>query len=395
MQLLTEKKEIRSLAAIFSLFAIGIMAWIPRFPELKKNLDLSNGEFGTLVSTGSIGAITSLFLMGHIVHKFGAKKVLTANSLLLMAGYVSIIQTKSPLIFLICNIGIGFGISGFHIAVSAQAFHSIERIPGIAMTRFHGFWAVGALITGLFSGLVVNHLSLVTHIGTCAVVCFSLVIFLLHRMTPVLLKPNESPDTHLPIRSIFSSFRVDWVICSGLLCASVLEYCTTDWVAIYAKEEIGVSAGMASIPYITFMIAVIIGRLGAKKLEEKFSIVSIIRVLSISSGLGFILFLLLASWFSSIHQMTAFIFTCLAFTCAGAGSSLMSPTFYTAANNRSKLPSAVVVGHLGAVSNSLVFLSKAIVAWTAQLTGSLTTALLIPGVLMFSTAFFARATKND
>jgi MFS family permease len=394
MKSVEEKREITALGAIFLLFAVAIMAWIPRFPEFKQNLNLSNGQFGTLLSTGTFGAVLSLLIMGHIVHKYGVKKVLLANSLIMVIAFNIIVHTHSSPVFLICNIVIAFGISGFHIATSAQAFHTIDRIKSIDIAHFHGTWAVGALLTALISGLVVNYVSLAWHIGTCVTICFVVIALILEKISPTLLKPNESEDSHLPLKTIFTSFTVDRMIIGALLCASLLEYCTADWVAIYGKEEIGVSAGLASVPYILFMVAMIIGRLSAKNLDLRFKIESVVRVLSIVGGFGFIAFLLLASTFSSKNESIAFLFTCIAFSFAGAGSSLIAPAIYTAANKRSELPSAVVVGQVGVINNILIFIFKAIIAWTAQITGSLTIALTIPALLMAATVFFAKVVKK-
>ena len=69
----TERRYVHSL---FLLFAIGIMAWVPRFPDLKENLNLANnnGAFGTLLTTSAIGAIAGLLTVGQIVHKIGDLK---------------------------------------------------------------------------------------------------------------------------------------------------------------------------------------------------------------------------------------------------------------------------------------------------------------------------------
>lgn len=47
--------EFKHLQALFGVYAVLIMSWIPRFPEIKANLSLSNGQFGTLISTGAFG----------------------------------------------------------------------------------------------------------------------------------------------------------------------------------------------------------------------------------------------------------------------------------------------------------------------------------------------------
>jgi MFS family permease len=395
MRTVSPKSESFQLQLLFFVFAIFIMAWIPRFPEVKANLGLSNGQFGTLISTGSFGALASLFFTGHIVHKFGTKVVILANTALLTLSYIAITQTNSPSLFLLFNIALGWGISGYHIAVNAQAFHSMERVKDLTVSRLHGMWALGALTTAIFSGLIVGHIGLSLHIGGITVAMALIVFASVSKLSPVLLKPNEDKEEHMPLRTLITSFRVDWLVSGGLLCAVFLEFSTGDWSAIFTKERIGVSAGLATLPYICFMIAMIAGRLGANRITQRFHIHHTVRFLALAGGLGFLIFLAIAVNIPSTHKNWALVATCLAFAFGGAGSSLMAPTFYTAGNSRSNLPSAVVVGQMGVVNNLAVFFLKACVAWTAQFSGSLAIALVIPAVLLISASFFARVLKVD
>jgi MFS family permease len=395
MRTISPKSESFQLQLLFFVFAIFIMAWVPRFPEVKSNLGLSNGQFGTLISTGTIGALASLFFTGHIVHKFGTRVVILTNTLLMTLALISIVQTKSSSLFLIFNVILGWGISGYHIAVNAQAFNSMERVEGLTIARLHGMWALGALSTAVLSGLIVGQVGLALHIGGVAVIMAVIIFISVNKLTPVLVKPNEDSEEHLPIRTLFTSFRVDWLVSGGLLCAVFLEFATGDWSAIFTKERIGVSAGLAALPYIFFMIAMITGRLSANRLSQIFHIHHTVRFLSLTGGTGFIIFLALAVNIPSEHKYWALAATCMAFVFAGAGSSLLAPTFYTAGNRRSSLPSAVVVGQMGVVNNTAVFILKACVAWTAEFSGSLAIALVIPALMLIATAFFARVLKVD
>jgi MFS family permease len=395
MKTVSPKVEDALLQVLFFVFAIFIMAWVPRFPEVKANLGLSNGQFGTLISTGTLGALASLFLTGHIVHKFGTKIVILANTTLMTLALISIVQTKSSSLFLIFNIALGWGISGYHIAVNAQAFESMSRVKGLTIARLHGMWALGALTTAIISGLVVGHIGLALHVGGISVAMLVIIFISVSRLSPVLIKPNEDEAEHLPLRTLITSFRVDWLVSGGLLCAVFLEFSTGDWSAIFTKERIGVNAGLAALPYISFMIAMIAGRLGANRITQRFHLHHTVRFLALVGGFGFLTFLTIAVHIPASHKHIALAATCVAFIFAGAGSSLMAPTFYTAGNRRSSLPSAVVVGQMGVVNNMAVFILKACVAWTAQFTGSLAIALTIPAAMLISAAFFARAVKVD
>ena len=387
--------EFKLLQALFGIYAMLIMSWIPRFPEVKANLGLSNGEFGTLISTGAFGGVASLFLTGHMVHKYGVKRVILANIWILGLAYFFIVRTESSGIFLICNVGIGWAASAYHISINAQSFNAMERVYGLTIARLHGMWALGALITTIISGLIVDHISISWHVGGLAVFVTVALTAMIIRLSPVLMRPNEDKEGHLPLRTLVTSFRVDWMISGGLLCAVILEFATGDWSAIFAKERIGVSSSLAALPYVLFMIAMIIGRLNAGKIAKRFRIDQTIRLFALIGGAGFLTFLTIAVQVPAEHKGIAFIATCLAFTFAGIGSSLMSPTFYTAGNQSSSLPSAVVVGQMGVVNMIAVFILKATIAWTAQFTGSLAIALTIPALMLMSTAFFARVLKTD
>ena len=48
------KKENIYLSAVFFLFGISIMSLAPRTPDLKANLGVNNGTFGTLLSMSSV-----------------------------------------------------------------------------------------------------------------------------------------------------------------------------------------------------------------------------------------------------------------------------------------------------------------------------------------------------
>jgi MFS family permease len=389
------KTEFKLLQALFGVYAILIMSWIPRFPEVKANLGLSNGEFGTLISTGAFGAVASLFLTGHMVHKYGVKRVILANIWILGAAYFFIVRTDSTGIFLICNVAIGWGSSAYHISINAQSFNAMERVYGLTIARLHGMWALGTLTTAIISGLIVDYVSISWHVGSLAVFVTLSLTAMIIRLTPVLMKPNEDEHEHLPLRTLVTSFRVDWLISGGLLCAVFLEFATGDWSAIFAKERIGVSSSLAALPYVLFMIAMIIGRLNAGKIAIRFRVDQTIRLFALIGGVGFLTFLTIAVQIPAEHKAIAFAATCLAFTFAGMGSSLMAPTFYTAGNQRSSLPSAVVVGQMGVVNMIAVFILKAVVAWTAQFTGSLAIALTIPALMLIATALFARAVKPN
>ena len=387
--------EFKLIQALFYVYAFLLMSWIPRFPEIKANLGLNIGEFGTLISTAAIGGVVSLFLTGHLVHKYGVKRVILTNIWIMGAAYFFIVRTESSGIFLICNVAIGWSTSAYHISINAQGFNAMERIKDLTVARLHGMWSLGTLLTAMFSGFILNYISISWHVGGLAVVATLVLTVIVQRLTPVLIKPNKNEEAHLPLRTLFTSFRIDWLVSGGFLSAVFIEFSTGDWSAIFAKERIGVSPGLAALPYVVFMIAIITGRLNSGKLAKRFQVQRMIRFLAIFGGGGFLLFLTITVQIPAEHKNIALATTCIAFAFAGIGSSVITPSFFAAANQRSPLPSAVVIGQLGVINVFAAYIIRAVVAWTAQFTGSLAIALTIPALMLMAAAYFARAVKVD
>ena len=97
-------KENLHLSAIFFLFGVSIMSLAPRTPDLKANLNINNGTFGTLLSSASIGSIIMLLIGGQIVHRIGTKKGLRIGSTIVALSFITLVHTQSPIVFLFVNI---------------------------------------------------------------------------------------------------------------------------------------------------------------------------------------------------------------------------------------------------------------------------------------------------
>lgn len=393
MKTLTTDREINLLKALFFLFGIQIMSWVPRFPEVKANLQLSNGQFGSLLSLGSIGNLTSLLIVGHLVHKFGARQILQIAALTLAISLSFLTHSTSSLIFFIFIVLQGAAISAFHICINSQGFHFQDRTKRQVVTLLSGFWSSGALITSILAGFMVDRVALGTYSNVLAVICLGAMLFIINELSPNLVKANTDPDSDHRARDMFKGFKIDGLVSGGLLCAIMLEFAIGDWAAIFVKEDMGIKGGINTLPYILFTLAMIAGRLNLHKLLERFSIHELAVKASLISGLSFIAGILGVTLTGTSNKTLVIVILSISFTVAGLGSSFLGPSVMNAANTRSKFPSSVVIGQIGVINISLVFVVRWVIAWTAQAT-SLTFALLIPAAMLLTVPYFAKIFKN-
>jgi hypothetical protein len=380
------KLEQRLLHTLFFLFGFGIMAWVPRFPEVKAHLGLQNGAFGSLMSTGSIGAFFGLLTVGHIIHRFGAFRVTVISISLLFASLGFLVHVQSSFIFLILNIAFGFGITAVHVCLNSQGFHFLERSKINLITSTAGYWSAGSLLTAIVSGFLVGRVGLITHIDVLCVVLAVTMIAIVIRLKSVLL---------YSIKEIFTGFRIDWPVSLGMACVVYLEFALGDWGTIFTKDRLDVSGGLSTAPFIIFTAMMITGRLLVHRLQERNPIDLLVKRAALLAGIGFGSLIIVATLLPASFKWWSYALFILAFAIAGLGSSFAGPAFFAAANRRSSQPSAVVVGQFGVVNNVLLFGVKWIVAWTIQFTGSIALAMMIPTVMMLATIFFVSSLKEN
>jgi fucose permease len=343
---------------------------------------------------GSVGAVIAMLSSGHFVHKLGAKKVLIIATLSMCLSISVIVHLQSALVFIIVNMINGGAISAFNIALNAQAFHAQDRAGELILSRQHGYWTMGAVATAIFSGFMVEFVGIALHINALSVVVFFIILGFIRKLDPELIKPSAEEEDDFGFKDLFTSFRIDYLVSAALVCGIMVEFATADWSAIYAKETIGVRGSLATIPYILTFTAMIVGRLGQHRITPYVSLERQIKYGSVIGGVGFIGFILASSALVDHSKTAAYICTLIGFAIGGFFSAILSPTFFTAANKRSTQPSAVVVGQMGVVNAILVLIVKTIIAWTAQFSGSIAIAMIIPGLMLISVAFMSRVAKD-
>jgi len=387
------KHELNLIKALFFLFGLLIMSWVPRFPEVKANLQLTNGEFGSIVSMGAVGNIVALLTIGHLVHKFGPRWILHIGAFTLAISLTFLTHSTSSLLFLIFVILQGGAISAFHIAINTQGFFFQDRTKRQIITLLSGFWSSGALISSMIAGLLVDRVELGTYTNFLSLICFILMTLIIVKLTPNLVTANVNPNSAHRARDMFKGFKIDGSVSVVLLLVIMLEYAVSDWAAIFVKEDMKILGGIHTLPYILFTLAMIIGRLNLHNLLPRYSMDFLVVRASLLSGLSFIAGIVAVRLVGPSNKTLVLVILSIAFIISGLGSSFLGPSVMVAANARSQFPASVVIGQIGVINIALVFVMRWVIAWTAQAT-SLSVALLIPALMLLAVPYFSKIFKN-
>ncbi|MFM8628157.1 MAG: MFS transporter [Candidatus Nanopelagicus sp.] len=383
------KVEQRYLSLIFFLFGLAIMSLAPRTPDLKANLNINNGTFGTLLGSASIGSIIMLLIGGQIVHRIGAKRSLQIGSTAVAITYTGLVNTNSPLLFLVLNILAGSSVSIYHIATSGHSLHRQDEVGAVIVPKLHGAWAVGAMSTTAIAFLISNTLSITTHISGLMFVVWLLTQFCISKLSLTFPENPADDDDYQAISIKQFKFKVNWFLSLGFFCATVLEFTIADWATLFGKEELGMNNSIATLCYFTCLIGIIVGRYSIgwalNHQSERFWI----KAGGAVGGAGFISMILLSSILVDTNKTIAYLITFFGFFLAGLGSSALAPIFFSIAGRLSNGRNAIAVAQLSFVNTFIIFISKTILAWLVELT-SITTALLFASVMMLALLYFGK-----
>lgn len=372
------------------------MSTATRFPEIRDQLNINNGTFGTYLSLGAIGGVISFILVGHLVHSVGVKPIvfLAATGLFVSLGLVPHIQ--NPIIWLIVNILIAFFWVSFHIANNAQAIHRQEEVGELILPKLHGLWSLGALITSILAIVITPYVTLAWHIDVVVSIMWAFTMFGIIKSTPYFIKKNEEADAfpNLSPIGIARTFKFQPVIVIAMVLAMQTEFSTQDWSAIYVKDSLKMSASTSIWGYAVFISAMIILRFNAKRMAAKWSERELLTKLPILGGVGFAVCISLGTWLSGSNRILGFVVALVGFALAGFGSSILAPTIFAISFRKTLFPSSVVVAQLGLTQTIATFLAKVVISWVAQAT-SVTVALMIPALMLIATTKFANLGKES
>ncbi|MFM8191800.1 MAG: MFS transporter [Candidatus Nanopelagicus sp.] len=383
------KVEQRYLSLIFFLFGLAIMSLAPRTPDLKANLNINNGTFGTLLGSASIGSIIMLLIGGQIVHRIGAKRSLQIGSTAVAITYTGLVNTNSPLLFLVLNILAGSSVSIYHIATSGHSLHRQDEVGAVIVPKLHGAWAVGAMSTTAIAFLISNTLSITTHISGLMFVVWLLTQFCISKLSLTFPENPADDDDYQAISIKQFKFKVNWFLSLGFFCATVLEFTIADWATLFGKEELGMSRSVATLCYLTCLIGLIVGRYSIgwalKHQSEQFWI----KAGGLVGGIGFTAMATSSLLIVDSYRNLAFAIAFIGFFLAGLGCSALAPIFFSIAGRLSNGKNAIAVAQLSFINTVIMFLSRVVLAWVVQLS-SITVALVIASTAMLALFYFGR-----
>ena len=377
---------IRARNAIYaSFFFLGFLglAWIPRIPEIKNSLGLSDGQFGLVLLASTVGSIPGAQIAGRVVHSFSSKIVVRISGVLLPLGVFVVGMADSVQILLLGLFITGFNVSFMDIAINGQAVEIEKHTQGRWMSSFHGFWSIGAFAATLVGGLIANLVSPRDNLIAIAVLGLIVFQFIAHYLLPPehdghLGEPGK--DDAGKVKLFGKESLILWALGIGLMCALIPEGGAYEWSGILLQDHMGIGKGLNAAAATTFSLAMIASRLLGDRAFEKWGHVNTVKYGGYFGGGLWGIGLLVGISISDSYPTAGLILVCLGFGAAGFGMGPFFPAFNLAAASIPGIAPSVGLARVGLIAIAAYFGGPTIIGLIAEVT-SLPIAFAFPVLL--------------
>ena len=268
-------------------FFLNAIAWASlavRLPEVKARLEISNGQLGLALFAGSVGAISALQLAGRWAAKFGSSPVMRVAVLGEAIMFPVVAWAPNFWAFAAAAFVFMFAIAGMDMAMNAHAV-TIEHESGqLIMGRMHGLWSVGGIAGGLIGGaLAAMDIVLTVQAIGMSVFVAGTSIFVGRLLLPGTVDRHTSDETQAGKHRYPLLF---WLLGLVTMCATIGEGAAIDWGALLLREEWSATPFVASLPYVVFQSAMVIGRFSSDGLSRRFGRARVLFICGLFTTVG-------------------------------------------------------------------------------------------------------------
>jgi fucose permease len=306
-----------------------------RVPAAKSQVHLSDGTLGVALLAVPVGLVLGAALAERLVDRAGSRvlcRICGVGSCvaLVTPGLAHTLPELMAGLFVIGVVG-----GTLDVAQNAQGVRVEAAYARPVMTSMHAFYSLGAILGSLAGGgLAWVGVALFPSLAAVGVAGALIDGTAGRWLLPGKPSPGtsevslgesspvpsatplkeDSPDARRRVRRLVLALAVLGV------CGLVGEGAAGDWSAVYLKDNLGTSAGLAALGFSAFSVTMTLGRGVGDRLIRRFGVVSVIRAGGLIATAGLALALATPVAAVAIAGFTAF----------GAGLSIVVPQVFAA-----------------------------------------------------------------
>ncbi|MDX6237359.1 MAG: hypothetical protein QOG10_2174 [Kribbellaceae bacterium] len=362
-----------AVGAVFCVHGAVTGSFAARVPWIQDHASVGPGQLGLALAFPAIGASLAMPLAARITHRFGTRTAL--RGLLALWTMALILPSSAPNLLTLCAALFVYGATAgmADVAMNALGVEVERRLNKSIMSGLHGMWSVGALV-GSGIGTVAAHLDVnaQAHHLVAAVVLTLIGTSLCHYV----LNLRPAADEEAPARFALPP-KSAWLIGAVGFCAVFAEGASLDWSAVYLRDVLTTSAGVAAAATTGFTLTMAVARFAGDAVVDRWGAVRTVRASGVIAALGGVLVVI------AHHPLIAMA----GFGLLGLGIAVVVPLAFAAAGHAGPNPSQAIAG-VATVTYTSGLIAPSVIGGIAQAT-SLTVSFMVVTLLACCLAVFA------
>ncbi len=259
-------------------------------PEILRTYSWRYVEMGAILAGGSIGYFVSTFVCGILLRRWGPKRVIVYGLVLQAAGLAAFGQMPSLAINAIALLLIGLGQGGSEVVTNFSVVRIEHSGRSNLMNFIHAAFTTGAIVGPLGIGQLIER-GYPWQVAFLALAFLSLLMalaFTLLSFETVSADPAKQENSPL---SYLMSQPLMLLLTTLILLYVGVEIGTSNWIAEYFVQSLGVSAASGAYTVSLFWMGLLAGRLSVaifyRRDDQAVLLVTacILSALSLSLGL--------------------------------------------------------------------------------------------------------------
>jgi MFS family permease len=298
----------------FLVHGLVVSSWVSRLPSIKTALRLSDGALGLALLGTAIGSIAGIATAGILVPRLGSRRAAQRSCIGFCAALLAPALASNGFTLFLALLVYGALAGANDVAMNAQAVGT-ERLMGRpAMSRFHAMFSAGGIAGAAAGGWIASRGVPVLQHLTIAAILFAIVAVASRQFT------METSTAGAQKRSKMVITRALVALSAIGFCIFLSEGAMADWTAVYLKQVLHATVGIAPVGYAVFSAAMAIFRFTGDAITLRIGRVRVVRWGGILAACGIGL---------AVIAPTPILAIC-GFAAAGAGFSSIIPLVFAA-----------------------------------------------------------------
>ena len=235
---------------------------LPRYPEIKADLQLSNAVYGVAIAAFSAGALVAGLAAASLIRRFRSARVAVAGTIGIAVFLYTAALAPSAVVLAGALFTAGASDAFTDVGQNAQGLRVQRNYGRSIINSFHAVWSIGAVLGGAMGAAAIAlHVPRTTHLAISAAV-FSAVVLVAY---PFLLRgPDE--DDHPSARAEgggrpgFAVYATLIALVFIAIAGAVVEDAGSSWATVYLHDDLDAPGAVAALGYIAMVGFQFVGR---------------------------------------------------------------------------------------------------------------------------------------